>query len=637
MTNGEGSTTTTLDAGSFEILNCEDFEAGTWVTLTFRYVVGASGLGCGGVLRIGLPNTAWSEPLVPLPRYWPEVTGQDRIYAPFQRVNTSVELVTQSQARAYLQSFTAMIPSDDFTTGAAGEKTNWRHWIDVTIEGDALAPGDEIRVIYGDRRFGEPGARVQTVPGTDVSFLAYLDFSGDGVFVEHPDSPLRRPVHAGPPAKTRVVVPSIVRPGEPFAARLAITDACHNRPVRDFIGSLGLRFQPADQAREVRFEQGAAPRSVISGLVLDSERVAHVVADGDLPATRSNPVRSCVSADRIFWGDIHVHSIFHDYNEDEHRGRWLDFGPDECYQYAKEVSFLDFAAVTDTGPSRTGWEQNQAAAEEHYEPGVFVTFRGYEAGLDEGHRHILFATGGIEPPYPRDFDYRFPALYEYYRGRNDVILIPHHTKAFPTWNCHDPALEPVVEVYSSWGSSELPGPDLWNKQSIPGASVQEALRRGYRLGMVASGDICPWPGRSFPGTMLGIAPFAGGLVAVFAEELTREAIFEAIRSRRCYATTGVRSILRFEVNDVAMGQEVHLTNPEQPRRIQVSIIGTDRIARVEIIKNCELLAASQSEDETLEWAVQDDSPATAGDFYYLRVAQVDGNRAWSSPIWIDFD
>ena len=69
--------------------------------------------------------------------------------------------------------------------------------------------------------------------------------------------------------------------------------------------------------------------------------------------------------------------------------------------------------------------------------------------------------------------------------------------------------------------------------------MQSGLGRGYRFGIIASSDNhAGMPGRSFAN---GDRQFAtnnkGGLAAVYAEELTREAIFRSLRSRRCYGTT----------------------------------------------------------------------------------------------------
>src|SRR5690606_2941544 len=46
---------------------------------------------------------------------------------------------------------------------------------------------------------------------------------------------------------------------------------------------------------------------------------------------------------------------------------------------------------------------------------------------------------------------------------------------------------------------------------------------------------------------------AGGLTCILAEALTRDALFTALRERRCYGTTGPRMDLRFTVNGQPMG------------------------------------------------------------------------------------
>ena len=82
-------------------------------------------------------------------------------------------------------------------------------------------------------------------------------------------------------------------------------------------------------------------------------------------------------------------------------------------------------------------------------------------------------------------------------GRDDVILIPHHTKMWLSWDCHDRSLEPVLEIYSIWGSGEKPGTDLWEILREMTGGAQEAWARGYRIGVIAGSDThAGMPGRS---------------------------------------------------------------------------------------------------------------------------------------------
>ncbi|MCA9014684.1 MAG: DUF3604 domain-containing protein, partial [Planctomycetaceae bacterium] len=107
----------------------------------------------------------------------------------------------------------------------------------------------------------------------------------------------------------------------------------------------------------------------------------------------------------------------------------------------------------------------------------------------------------------------------------------------------------------------------WTKHTL-----QYYLNQGYRLGVVASTD----DHLGHPGG------YREGLAAIKATELTREALFDAIRNRRTYAVTGDRIELDFFLNDQMMGQELEYT---RQRRLKVHVRGWDEIDRVEVLKN----------------------------------------------------
>jgi hypothetical protein len=48
---------------------------------------------------------------------------------------------------------------------------------------------------------------------------------------------------------------------------------------------------------------------------------------------------------------------------------------------------------------------------------------------------------------------------------------------------------------------------------------------------------------------------------------------------------------------------------------------------------CELVSDETPLDYTLEY--EDREPAKSGDYYYIRVEQLDTNLAWSSPVWVN--
>ena len=96
----------------------------------------------------------------------------------------------------------------------------------------------------------------------------------------------------------------------------------------------------------------------------------------------------------------------------------------------------------------------------------------------------------------------------------------------------------MVEVLSCWGVFEWM---LW-----------DAFEKGYVVGVMANSDGHKGrPGAEGPGA--GDFGIAGGLTCVLAEELMRKAVFDALKKRRCYGTSGPRIDLHFEIADQPMG------------------------------------------------------------------------------------
>ncbi len=92
--------------------------------------------------------------------------------------------------------------------------------------------------------------------------------------------------------------------------------------------------------------------------------------------------------------------------------------------------------------------------------------------------------------------------------------------------------------------------------------------------------------------------YQGFCPPVYAPELTREAIFESLRSRRVYATSQPHRILvRFAVDGTAVGDVV--------------------------------------DDDPVTGMRWDDERGSRADVYYLRVEQADDGMAWAGPLWAE--
>jgi len=290
---------------------------------------------------------------------------------------------------------------------------------------------------------------------------------------------------------------------------------------------------------------------------------------------------------RVYFGDLHNHSSVGyaqgslerafeiarnhlDFFGFTPHGYWHDIGH---YENNIEKKWLDGFEVT-----RKRWPEVLEMVRKFHKPGTFVTIPGFEwHSTSLGDYHILFPTA--EGEYARFDDLREFQRFAKQRG---AIMIPHHPAnrlghrgANLDWL--DPEVSPLIEIYSEWGSAEhdrAAYPYIrhteggrWTKNTL-----HHFLSQGHRLGVIASTD----DHLGYPGG------YREGLAAVLATELTREAIFDALRNKRTYAVTGDRILLDFRLNGRIMGTTLPYV---KQREIAVSVTGWDQLDRVELLKN----------------------------------------------------
>ena len=278
----------------------------------------------------------------------------------------------------------------------------------------------------------------------------------------------------------------------------------------------------------------------------------------------------------LFWGEIHTHTGLSDGNgtpeENFETARsHLDFWAMADHAYDEEVFALDYRR---SGPGRhllnERWEEVQELCRSFEKPGAFVPFLAYEwTNFQYGHHNVYY----LDYDQPLRMPPTLLQLYESLEGV-EALVIPHHT-GYPVgacgkdWDLHDERLSPFVELYSMHGSSEEPGgpkPLLtagsWMGPGGSGGSVQEGLARGYRLGIMASSD----SHGDHPGA------YDNGLIAAYAEELTRPSLWEAFRKRRIYGVTGDRILLGFTLNGEPMGGSVRCSGE---RHLRISVTAWD--------------------------------------------------------------
>ena len=502
----------------------------------------------------------------------------------------------------------------------------------IEITGRPLVAGDRLEIVYGA---GSARAQTDRYAERGSRFWIAVDGDGDGVRAFLPDSPAID-VRPGPPAELRVTVPSVARPGEEIRIVLAVLDAALDTGV-SFAGDAAFVDPPAglELPRSVHFDGSERGRREVRAVAREPGTYRLEVAAGDLRA-RSNPLLVSAQGPRVLWGDLHGHSALSD-------GTGT---PEDYFSYARDVSALDVAALTDhdhwgilpLAEHPELWREIQAQTQRFNVPGVFVALLGFEwTSWIYGHRQVLYFDddGPVIDSLAEATD--TPGELWQALGARRAITVPHHPAGGPIaidWDvAPDPRYEPVVEIASIHGSSEAPDSPEPIHQPVAGHFVRDALARGYRLGFIGSGDRHD----GHPGAFTPSSPDSaeGGLAAILCEKRTRDCVLRALRERRVYATNGARIVLRVALGSTPIGGVLPLAPGARAREtLFVSVAGTAPLEHVALVRSGKLVDRADLSGELEATLSIELADLTPGEYVYVRVLQSDGGAAWSSPIFV---
>lgn len=511
-----------------------------------------------------------------------------------------------------------------------------RGLVAFVVSGRALAAGELVRVTYGA---GEAGARAGRYADRTARLWLAVDGDGDGVRAVVADSPAVT-VGPGPPARLVLTLPSVVEPREPARLTVAVLDGRGNAGVR-FAGEVRLRLEPElPDVPELAGREGIVTLRDGDGgvtslpVTIPFEGVWRVRGrtEGGLEA-ESNPMQVAAGAERVLWADLHGHS-----NLSDGTGT-----PEDYFRYARDVAALDVAALTDhdhwgmrfLDSHADIWQETRDQVRRFHRPGRFVALLGYEwTSWLYGHRHVLYFGDEGEVLSSSDPRYERPdQLWQALKGR-DAMTVAHHSAGGPvatSWAFPpDPELEPVTEVASVHGASEAADAPSAIYDPVAGNFVRDALDRGLRLGFVGSGD----GHDGHPGLAHLNGP-SGGVAAILAPELSREAVRAALLERRVYATNGPRIVLRATLGGEPMGAVIPVGDDGRlAAELEVTVMATAPVARVEVIRSGRVVEEAPGEGLRDLAMTQPLEGLRPGEYVYLRVVQEGGGAAWSSPWFV---
>ena len=457
----------------------------------------------------------------------------------------------------------------------------FRRTLQVTIANGSLRPGERVTVTYGDRSGGGPGRRAQTFREPESEFQVLADPFGAQRYFPVADHPFLG-VFGDRACAIELRCGSQFLPGEPIALHVRLVDKWGNSDER---AAARVRLAADGQVRglpaEIEFTPADAGAKVVGGIVPAAAGQLRFRAHAEgLPEARSNPVHvldRLPEGRRVRWGDLHGQSR-------ESVGT-LDAA--DYFRFARDDAFVEFVGhqandfqITNQFLARLG----QLTADLH-EPGRFVPFFGWEWSGNTttgGDRNVHFLNDSgplhrsshalLREVGDADSD-ACPVneLYDRFAGRSDVLLVPHVGGRHANLDFHDPSLEPVVELHSAHGTFEWLGRD--------------ARARGLKVGYLCGSDVhVGRPGAARPAVKAGEDGLGvtGGLAAVLVDELSREAIFAALRERRCYGTTGARILVSASANGHPIGADVALA-AGAPLAIAGFVHGTAPVQRIDLL------------------------------------------------------
>ena len=338
----------------------------------------------------------------------------------------------------------------------------------------------------------------------------------------------------------------------------------------------------------------------------------------------------------IYFGQLHSHTSYSD-------------GAGTCedaYQHATEVGeetgTLDFLAVTDhsnsfdnaddatitDGFTSEEWTEGQALADE-YTTDSFVAIFGYEMTWSNGLGHInTYNTDGFQSRTQTDYSTYSTALQNYYetlKTVSDSISQFNHPGTtfgdFSDFSYYDEEIDELITLI-----------EVGNGEGTVGSSGYFPSYEYYTRALDKGWHVSPTNNQDNHKGLWGDANTARSVV--LADELTEDAIYDAMRNYRVYATEDNDLDIYYTLDSYIMGSILSSDDVGDTVTLTVDVedLTDDSIGEVEVIVNGGYSLASQTVEgnsDTVTFEVTSDYS-----YYYIQVTEADGDIAVTSPVWV---
>ena len=481
------------------------FQVRSYQTFTLKYTAGRFGLDDNGSIRIVF-------------RFFGDWGGLQ---------------MDDSAAPNYVTAITSLGTTPSLKFERVGGSRPWMKALTAGISGGYLSEGDTITITFGDTSGGSPGFKMQTFVESGFEFKVLVDACAVLHWVPIVDQPAISIV-PGDPVIWKAVISTLRRPGEVFQLGIKAEDDWGN--PSDLVDA-NLRLEASVSVQNLpstaTFSQGQKSL-VFEKLSVAEEgelRIKIYDADRDELLCEAGPLIVEDGPYGGYWADLHGQS-----------GESIGItNSREYFDFARDLAFLDAIShqANDFQVNNAFWKYLNELTANYNDNGRFVTFPGYEWSGNTsvgGDRNIYFREEGRQirrsshALLPDQSDIHTDAndareLFEALKDE-DCLAYAHVGGRYADIKfAHDPKIETAMEIHSAWGTFE------W--------LLTDGFPLGHRSGVVCNSDGHKGrPGASYPGaSMFGAY---GGLTCFYAEELTRDGIFDCLKKRHHFGTTGNR-------------------------------------------------------------------------------------------------
>jgi len=517
-------------------------------------------------------------------------------------------------------------------------------------------------------------------------------------------------------SKLVILAPTAVSKGTTFSFIILAVDSA-GLIDRNYMGAIGLSIENSDFSiisnNEYTFLSSDNGSKKFTAFVNSGasgfSRIRILISDS-ADEYYSNPIFVGLD-ENIRWGDLNVPTIFSDGRQD------IDFIAD----YARNESLIEFVGISDDIETITEdeWDYMKYKCELESTQGLYVIpGLRYRTSYYHGERVLLFENSSTAPTDLPTKASSISSVSSQFTSLDDALFSSDYL-SFPIHSSYENLIsnsnftnrgfdfekyrdiltygesgnaqnfvynrEIAVEVYSEHGSCENSGyiqnSNFMTDQSS--AYVDYALYMGKKFAFLAnSGGYSSRPGYymgdvsdrvSLPSSS-STSRSNRGLTAIHLITPSISNLFDAIKNRRTYATTGIRPFLYTEIETkdsngsaatAKMGEVISgliydssSGNPTYSVTIKIrAVADNSTIKRIQIIKikvdgYIDTFIDSQStsnesfnksdfgEDTGLlsiiDTEISSEDVVNEEYCYYTRITQADEQIMWSSPIWINF-